>query len=145
MKSFELSAAPIAVSALRATLDDPGAGAVACFEGVVRDHNAGRAVLRLAYQSYARLAESEGERIIAEARARFDIARIRCVHRVGELAIGELAVWVGASAAHRDAAFASCRYVIDEVKRRVPIWKKEFYRDGESEWLHPGGEPAAAP
>ena len=138
MSAFALSADPILPAALRAELDDPAAGAVVCFEGVVRNHNAGRAVLRLAYQSYASLALAEGERILAEARARFGLARIRCVHRVGELAIGEVAVWVGASAAHRDAAYAANRYVIDEVKRRVPIWKKEYYGDGESEWLHPG-------
>ena len=144
MNAFGLSADPIASGELRAALEDPAAGAVVCFEGVVRNHNAGRAVLKLAYQSYEHLALAEGERILAEARARFGLAHIRCVHRVGELAIGDLAVWVGASAAHRDAAFAATRYVIDEVKRRVPIWKKEFYRDGESEWLHPGEEKTAA-
>ena len=138
MRSFELSGEPLAPPALRAALDDPAAGAVVCFEGVVRNHNAGRAVVRLAYQSYESLALAEGERIVEEARERFGLARIHCVHRVGELEIGELAVWVGASAAHRDAAYAASRYVIDEVKRRVPIWKKEYYGDGESEWLHPG-------
>ena len=71
----------------------------------------------------------------------FAVVDIRCVHRVGSLAIGELAVWVGVSAAHRDAAFATCRFVIDEVKRRVPIWKNEHYADGESGWLHPDNTP----
>src|SRR6185437_8902467 len=76
-------------------------------------------------------------RIIEEVLARFEIAQVLCVHRVGELALSELAVWVGVSAAHRDAAFAACRYVIDEIKTRVPIWKHERYADGEAEWLHP--------
>jgi len=111
------------------------------FEGRVRNHNEGKTVLRLGYQAYAPLALAEGERILAEAQARFAIERALCVHRTGELAIGDIAVWVGVSAAHRDAAFAACRYVIDEIKRRVPIWKNEFYADGASGWLHPDGTP----
>ena len=141
MKDFALATAPIDAAALRSALGSDRAGAVVCFEGVVRDHNEGRAVRRLAYQAYAPLAEAEGSRIVAQARARFAIERIVCVHRVGELAIGDIAVFVGASAAHRDAAFAACRHVIDEVKRHVPIWKKEHYTDGESAWLHPDGTP----
>ena len=142
MKDFALATEPIDAAALRAALAGDRAGAVVCFEGVVRDHNEGRAVRRLAYQAYAPLAEAEGARIVAAARARHAIERIVCVHRVGELAIGEVAVFVGASAAHRDAAFAACREVIDVVKRSVPIWKKEHYADGESAWLHPDGTPA---
>ncbi len=141
MKDFALATAPIDVVALRSALGSDRAGAVVCFEGVVRDHNEGRAVHRLAYQAYAPLAEAEGARIVAAARARHVIERIVCVHRVGELAIGEIAVFVGVSAAHRDAAFAACREVIDEVKRHVPIWKKEHYAAGESAWLHPDGSP----
>ena len=82
--------------------------------------------------------------ILAEAMARYDILDVACVHRIGDLAIGELAVWVGATAAHRDAAFAACRHVIEEVKARVPIWKHERYADGDAAWLHPpkGGSPA---
>lgn len=137
MKPFGLSGEPLDTAALRAALESARAGAVVCFEGVVRDHNAGRAVLRLAYQAYAELAEREGGRILAQARELFELERVLCVHRVGELQIGDVAVWIGASAPHRDTAFAACRHVIDEVKRHVPIWKKEYYVDGESEWLHP--------
>lgn len=137
MSGFTLSSTPLDVAALRRGLDDARAGAVLCFEGTVRNHQDGRAVLRLAYQAYAELAESEGRRIVDEAVERFAVERIDAVHRVGDLAIGDVAVWVGVAAAHRDAAFAACRYVIDEVKSRVPIWKKEAYADGESEWLHP--------
>jgi molybdopterin synthase catalytic subunit len=136
---FELTAAPVDAAALRAALAREDAGAVVCFEGVVRDHNAGRRVLRLAYQAFDDLAAREGNRILAEARARHAIARMHAVHRVGVLEIGAVAVWVGVSAAHRDAAFAACRYAIDELKRRVPIWKKEFYAEGESEWLEGAG------
>lgn len=125
-------------------LANASAGACVTFEGWVRDNNAGRGVRRLDYQAYAPLAESEGQRIIAEAMRQFPIVDVHCVHRVGTLAIGELAVWVGVSAAHRDAAFAACRYVIDEVKKRVPIWKNEHYADGESGWLHPDNTPATS-
>jgi molybdopterin synthase catalytic subunit len=78
----------------------------------------------------------EGERILTEARQRFGVARARCAHRVGPLAIGDLAVWVAVSAAHRGEAFDACRYIIDEVKHRVPIWKKEYYLDGDSGWVN---------
>jgi molybdopterin synthase catalytic subunit len=94
-------------------------------------------VQALGYQAYAALAETEGEQILVEAREQFKILDVVCVHRTGDLAIGDCAVWVGVTAAHRDAAFAACRFVIDEVKLRVPIWKKERYEDGSSDWLHP--------
>jgi molybdopterin synthase catalytic subunit len=134
---FRLSETPFDVASLRAELLDARVGAYASFEGWVRDHNAGRPVDGLRYEAYAAMAESEGQRILADACARFDILDARCVHRTGELAIGELAVWVGVVAAHRDAAFAACRFVIDEVKARVPIWKHERYGDGDAGWLHP--------
>lgn len=137
MKKFGISAFTIDVQALKAALKHDQAGAFICFEGWVRNHHAGRAVQGLGYQAYAALAETEGEKILLEACERFAIVDVRCVHRVGDLAIGDCAVWVGVSAAHRDAAFAACRYVIDEVKQRVPIWKKERYEDGSSDWLHP--------
>jgi molybdopterin synthase catalytic subunit len=136
MSDFLISETAIDIAPLRARLAIARAGAVATFEGLVRDHNEGRAVRALGYQAYGALALREGERILAEARRQFALEHALCVHRTGELAIGDVAVWVGVSAAHRDAAFAACRYIIDEAKRRVPIWKKEFYADGESEWLH---------
>ena len=135
---FQLAATPFDVSALRADLLDDRVGGYASFEGWVRNHNDGRAVRGLHYEAYEALALTEGERVLAEALARFDVLDARCVHRVGELAIGELAVWVGVSAGHRDAAFAACRFVIDEIKARVPIWKQERYVEGDSGWLHPG-------
>ncbi|MBS0569209.1 MAG: molybdenum cofactor biosynthesis protein MoaE [Proteobacteria bacterium] len=141
---FRLQETRIDAVTLARELAQSGAGAGVTFEGWVRDHNDGRRVLRLDYQAYAPLAQSEGENILAEARARFAILEARCVHRVGTLQIGDLAVWVGVSAAHRDAAFAACRHVIDEVKRRVPIWKNEHYADGESGWLHPDGSAVKA-
>lgn len=137
MKPFSLIDSAIDVATLLHALESERVGAVVTFEGRVRNHNEGRAVHGLAYEAYAELAEAEGVRIIEEVRARFEITQALCVHRIGELALGELAVWVGVSAAHRDAAFMACRYVIDEVKLRVPIWKHERYVSGEAEWLHP--------
>lgn len=137
VKRFRLSDHELDVASLRSDLQADRAGAFASFEGWVRDHNDGRSVAGLRYEAYAALAATEGERILAEAASHFDIVDARCAHRVGELAIGELAVWVGVSAAHRDAAFAACRWVIDEVKAHVPIWKHEHYVDGDAGWLHP--------
>jgi molybdopterin synthase catalytic subunit len=134
---FHLTDRALDIAALRAPLAHAQAGAYASFEGWVRDHNDGRAVDGLRYEAYAALAEAEGRRIADEALARFDILDLRCVHRIGDLAIGDLAVWVGVVAAHRGAAFDACRYVIDEVKARVPIWKHERYREGDAGWLHP--------
>jgi len=141
--AFVLSASAIDVHACAARLVDAGSGACVTFEGRVRNHNDGRAVQQLDYQAYAGLEQSEGERILADAASSYPIAAAFCVHRVGSLAIGELAVWVGVGAAHRDAAFAACRYIIDEIKRRVPIWKNEHYVDCQSGWLHPDNTPVA--
>ncbi|MBP6508656.1 MAG: molybdenum cofactor biosynthesis protein MoaE [Opitutaceae bacterium] len=121
---------------LKAELQDEQAGACVTFEGWVRDHNEGRPVQALDYEAYPELAEKEGGRILAEAREKFAVQVVVCVHRVGALRIGDLAVWVGVSAAHRGAAFDACRYVIDEVKARVPVWKKEHYAGGASEWIN---------
>jgi molybdopterin synthase catalytic subunit len=137
MARFQLSATPFDTATLRAQLLDARVGGYASFEGWVRDHNEGRSVHGLRYEAYADLAEAEGERILDEARIRFAILDARCVHRIGDLTIGELAVWVGVAAAHRDAAFAACRWIIDEVKARVPIWKHERYAEGDAGWLHP--------
>ena len=138
---FAISEAPIDVAGLQHGLEADGAGAVVCFEGRVRNYSEGRAVNGLSYQAYIELAEAEGRRIVEEARSRFAVERISCVHRVGDLALGDVAVWAGVSAGHRAAAFDACRYVIDEVKARVPIWKCEHYVEGDSEWLHPESTP----
>jgi len=141
MAGFSLSDTPIDTATLRANLLDDRVGAFANFEGWVRNHNEGRPVTGLRYEAYVALAESEGARILDEACVRYDILDAHCVHRIGELAIGELAVWVGVTAAHRDAAFSACRFIIDEVKASVPIWKHERYAEGEAGWLHPRTTP----
>jgi adenylyltransferase/sulfurtransferase len=136
MQAFAFSTVPLEPARYREALAEPSAGGYASFEGWVRDHNEGRVVHRLEYEAFETLAVKEGERIVAEAIRRFGVTRAACVHRVGTLGIGELAVWVGVSAAHRGEAFAACRYIIDEVKHRVPIWKKEHYADGDSGWVN---------
>ncbi len=136
MSRFRLQSTPIIADPRAAGLTDAANGGYVSFEGWVRDHNEGRAVRRLEYEAMSGLAEREGERIIAEACARYGVAHACCVHRVGELAIGDLAVWVGVGARHRDEAFRACRYIIDEVKHRVPIWKKEHYEHGDSGWVN---------
>lgn len=137
MPRFHIAEAPFETAPLREALLRPDAGAFAAFEGWVRNHNDGRTAEGLRYEAYVALAEREGEAVLAEALQRFAIADATCVHRVGELAVGELAVWVGVSAGHRDGAFAACRWIIDAVKERVPIWKHERYAGGDAGWLHP--------
>ena len=100
-------------------------------------------MLRLEYEAYETLGVKEGEKILQDALSRFRVGAAMCIHNLGALEIGELAVWVGVSSPHRDEAFAACRYIIDEVKHRVPIWKKEHYVDGDSGWVN--CERCAAP
>jgi len=121
---------------LKAQLADARAGALVTFEGWVRNHNEGQDVVLLEYEAMQSLAEKEAEKIIAEAKEKFSIYNAICVHRVGPLQIGELAVWVGVTAAHRGAAFDASRYIIDEIKTRLPIWKKEHYKNGTSGWVN---------
>ena len=134
--SFRLSAEPLDPAALARSLADERAGACVTFEGWVRNRNEGQPVLALDYEAYAPLADKEGARILAEAREKFSLLGAVCVHRVGHLRLGELAVWVGVTAEHRGAAFDACRYIIDEAKARVPIWKKEHYASGATAWIN---------
>jgi molybdopterin synthase catalytic subunit len=149
--SFRISANSIDPAALQRALGDVRAGACVTFEGWVRNRNEGQPVLSLEYEAYALLAESEGARILAEAREKFDLVSAAGVHRVGRLQLGELAVWVGVTAEHRAAAFDACRYIIDEAKARLPVWKKEHYASGTTAWINcatrgdHGGEAAIPP
>jgi molybdopterin synthase catalytic subunit len=130
---FELSDKPLPVAELAASLAGSHVGAYVSFEGRVRDTNESRAVVGLEYEAYPALSLAEGKTIVGEAQA--SVIAARCVHRVGRLAVGEIAIWIGVTASHREEAFQACRYIIDEVKRRVPIWKKEYYKDGSSGWI----------
>jgi len=136
MKRFAFAHESVSGEQVRRLVADDASGAFVAFEGWVRDHNEGRRVLRLEYEAYETLGVKEGERIIREAQERFGTASMYCVHRLGLLEIGDIAVIVGISTPHRDEAFAACRYIIDEVKHRVPIWKKEHYDNGDSGWVN---------
>lgn len=133
---FEISQAVLDPRALKLELARDSCGACVTFEGWVRNLNNGRVVIRLEYEVNRELAINEGGQIIREANDRFDIELACCRHREGLLEIGDCSVWVGVSAPHRDAAFAACRYIIDEIKQRLPIWKKEYYEDGASGWVN---------
>ena len=133
---FRFTQTAIDSAGARRELQDLGAGGYVSFEGWVRDLNEGQEVTRLEYEAFQELALKEGERIIAEALRRFPVKHASCIHRVGALSVGDMAVWVGVSSAHRGEAFDACRFIIDEVKHRVPIWKKEHYRSGNSGWVN---------
>ena len=132
---FQILDTPLDSAALRETVLDPSCGAIATFEGLVRNHNEGLTVKSLEYSCHPVLAAKEGQRIIDETLAKFDLVHATCTHRIGHLAIGDAAVIVHVSSHHRAAAFDACRYLIDEVKSRVPIWKREHFPDGKSEWV----------
>jgi molybdopterin synthase catalytic subunit len=134
--SFAISSDPLDPAALQRTLVDERAGACVTFEGWVRNRNEGQPVLSLEYEAYGTLAEKEGARILAEAREKFSLLGASCVHRVGHLQLGDLAIWVAVTAEHRGPAFEACRYIIDEAKARVPIWKKEHYASGATAWIN---------
>ena len=116
-------------------------GGIVTFVGHVRDHQDGRPVVRLDYSAYESMADAECGRIVAEAEERWPVAA-ELTHRLGSLEVGDVAVAVAVGGAHREEAFAACRWIIEEVKRRVPIWKREFYADGTVGWVDPTAAPA---
>jgi molybdopterin synthase catalytic subunit len=133
---FSVSDQPIDVDAAKNAVTDRHCGALVVFEGWIRDHSEGQKVERLEYEVYRPLAEKEGAKIIDEALANFSVSHALCIHREGLLELGDCAVIVCVSAAHRGAAFDACRYIIDQTKTRLPIWKKEHYVTGISEWVN---------
>jgi molybdopterin synthase catalytic subunit len=133
-----VTAEPLDASSLLSFVADPGAGCSVLFTGTVRDHSPGRdGVTTLEYEAYAGVVEEKISAIVAEAFERWDLIRVAAVHRVGTLAIGESAVMVAVSSGHRVAAFPAARYLIDELKSRAPIWKKEHWSGG-AEWVEEG-------
>jgi molybdopterin synthase catalytic subunit len=132
---FSLSEHPIDAAMLYRRFDDPASGALVVFEGRVRNHHGGRSVRALEYSAYPELATAEGNRICRQAWLEFTLSEVLVVHRVGLLALGETAIWIGVSAPHRHEAFTGCRAIIDRIKESVPIWKKEFYGEGDPHWV----------
>ena len=131
----QLVHAAIDVAGLLSDAARPDCGALAVFLGTTRDHHDGRRVVRLAYEAYEPMALAELRRLEREAVERHDIAACRIAHRLGEVPLSEASVAVIVAAGHRGPAFDACRWVMDELKRTVPIWKKEFFAEGGGEWV----------
>lgn len=136
MFNFTLISTPIHTDKLRDMLASPTSGAFVSFEGRVRNYNEDKKVSLLEYEAAEKLCQMEARRIFQEAVKWFEITDAMCVHRTGKLSIGEVAIWIGVIAPHRRDAFKACQYLIDEIKHRLPIWKKEFYMDGDSGWIN---------
>jgi molybdopterin synthase catalytic subunit/molybdopterin converting factor small subunit len=134
---FELSADPLDVESLRARVVDPSCGAITVFVGTTRDTNRGQSVVRLEYEAFEAMTGPEMERIFARCRESLPSGthvRMLCAHRVGTVSIGEPSVVIAVASPHRDAAFHACRFLIDELKKTLPVWKKEIYADGHH-WI----------
>lgn len=131
----ELVHAPIEVAPLLAAAAHPACGAVNLFLGTTRDHHEGRAVLRLEYEAHEGMALAALATLERAACTRFDLAHCTVVHRLGVVPLTEASVAVVVASAHRGAAFDASRWIMDELKRTVPIWKKEFFADGDARWV----------
>ena len=131
----EVRDTPLSVDEVHAAVADPAAGGIALFSGTVRNHDRGRDVQQLGYSAHPSAA-AELRRVCEKIAADFDVTAIAAVHRVGELAVGDLAVVVAVSCPHRADAFTACRALIDELKQTVPVWKHQVFGDGESEWVN---------
>ncbi|MFW2388458.1 MAG: molybdenum cofactor biosynthesis protein MoaE [Polyangiales bacterium] len=134
-----VSSEEISLDQVRKAVEHPGAGGICIFHGVVRDHANGKQVARLDYEAHESLAHREMMRVLEAVTAEYPGVRIAAVHRVGELAIGDVAVCLAASAAHRGDAFSACRDAIDRIKETVPLWKKEWGPDGQAHWVNLDG------
>jgi molybdopterin synthase catalytic subunit len=134
---------PIDPLAIVRAVATPANGAVILFLGTVRQVNEGRDVIGIDYAAYEGMAASELEAIVAEGTSRFGTEDIAVEHRLGELAVEDVSVAIAVGHPHRDTAYAASRWVIEELKRRVPIWKREHYADGVREWVDPGGRAGA--
>jgi molybdopterin synthase catalytic subunit len=131
----ELRETPLSVDEVRAAVADPAAGGIALFAGAVRDHDHGRDVTGLSYSAHPS-ATDQLRKVAEHVAGQFDVHAIAAVHRVGDLAIGDLAVVVAVSSSHRGTAFDACRALIDELKATVPIWKHQLFAGGDSEWVN---------
>jgi len=132
---FQLTNAAICPAQLRERFQDPQAGAMVIFEGRVRNHNAGQAVRSLEYQAYPGMAQKEGQKILHAAKTKFALLDAFCVHAEGHLNIGDIAIWIITTAVHRRDAYLASEYIIDTVKKTVPIWKREHYLLGDPSWV----------
>jgi molybdopterin synthase catalytic subunit len=128
---FRVTQEPLVLQELVDFVTDPSAGAIATFIGTTRNNNDGRRVIALDYDAYPEMAEKELRRIGDEATSQWPLCRMAIAHRIGPVKITQASVMIAVSSPHRDAAFAACRFAIEEIKKTVPIWKKELYEGGE--------------
>ena len=142
MDFFELTDKPISIESVSRRVVSPECGATVTLDGYVRKFTKGRETLHLFYEAYEPMALKEMQKLIEQAKLDFEISNVGIVHRIGKLEIGETSVVISVAAPHRKAAFAACEWLIRELKRTVPIWKKEVYADGE-EWIE-GGTPESS-
>ena len=133
---FTLSDRVLDTETLRREFSASTSGALVVFEGVVRNFSQGKKVIKLEYEAKLALANAEYELIVQEAARLYPLIWTRCAHRIGIVHPGQTAIWLGVATAHRAEAFEACRLLIDQIKARVPIWKKEYYEDGESDWIN---------
>ncbi|HEU5220111.1 MAG TPA: molybdenum cofactor biosynthesis protein MoaE [Gemmatimonadales bacterium] len=138
-----LSTEPLRLDQLIAAVSAPPRGAIVTFLGLVRNHHGGRAVTGLDYSAYEPMAEALCRELIAEVESKWEV-QAALSHRLGRLQVGDAAVAIAVGGGHRDEAFAACRHLIEELKRRVPIWKREYYADGTESWVDPTREQAPA-
>ncbi len=136
--TIELTESDIDHEALTASVRDSACGAVVLFLGTVREFTQGRQTDSLAYEAYHEMAIRELQRLVAEARKSWPLKRVGIVHRLGHLELGETAIAIAVSSPHRAEAFAGTQFLMDEIKKTVPIWKQEHWSDGTTEWVHPG-------
>ena len=142
---FRVTDQPLNLQELVDFVTDPGAGAIATFIGTTRNNNEGRRVVALDYDAYPEMAEKELRRIGDDASKKWQLCRMAIVHRIGPVQITQASVMIAVSSAHREAAFAACRFAIEEIKKTVPIWKKELYEGGEL-WIGTqSGQPLTSP
>jgi molybdopterin synthase catalytic subunit len=131
-----ISSEPINAPEIFAAVHDPKAGAVVLFSGEVRNHSHGKQVSYLEYEAYEPMAKRIIMEILEDAKKKWEIHKLICIHRVGKVAVGESAILVITCSSHRDNAYEANRYIVDRMKHEAPIWKKEFFEDGTCEWGH---------
>lgn len=136
---FALLDTPIDERILKVSLASDTCGALTTFEGWVRNHNNSKTVEKLTYYGYEQLALNQGKHLIEQAKEKFAIEKAVAIHRIGDLSIGDMAVWIGVVSHHRYPAFDACRWLLDAIKAEIPVWKQEFYPDSEPLWLSNNG------
>ena len=142
---IRVTSGPLSIQELLTYVGDPEAGAIATFIGTARNHNEGRKVISLEYEAYPEMAEKELKLLEHEAQEKWNVCRMAIFHRVGPVQIREASVMIAVSSGHRQDAFSACRFAIEEIKKRIPIWKKEVFEGGEV-WIGTqSGQPLSSP